>query len=278
VTVWVTIGGLMAAFLALMAGLRAYAASASPRPDATRKLLHLGSGLLTLWFPFVFSDLWPVFLLTVSVAALLAAIKLEPRCRGRLGTLLGAGDRTTFGELYFPIAVAAVFWLSARESPLQFVIPILVLSVADAAGAVVGMRYGVSRYLGGAKSLEGSAAVAGCAFVCTYVPLRAWGGLGVRESILIAETLALAVMLIEAGAWRGLDNLFVPIGAALILRALLPLDLEAVQLRLYTTIAVAVLLLLAGQQSFVSGSPLGRAAIRAAIAAWTVFLAYDPRS
>ena len=107
------------------------------------------------------------------------------------------------------------------------------------------------------------------------MPLRAWAGLDGRESLLIAETLALAVMLIEAAAWRGLDNLFVPVGATLMLRALLPLDAETLQVRLYSTIVATALLTLAGCHPAVSERRGGRVSLRIAIAAWLTAVATD---
>ena len=272
-SVWLGIGGAMGAFVTLVAGLRVYARTASPRPDATRKLLHLGSGLLTLAFPFVFAELWPVLLLTGATATLLALVKFQPWCRQRLGAIIGAGGRTTFGELYFPVAVATVFWLSRGDSPLLFVVPILVLTVADAAGAVVGFRYGMHRYFGATKSLEGSGAVALSTFLCTALPLDAWGGVGSAESLLIALLLALVVALLEASAWRGLDNLFVPIGGYFVLRALMPLDVEMLLVRLFGTVGLTVVLLLAQQRLIVVDHFPGRVSVRLSIAAWAVFLA-----
>lgn len=274
-SVWIGIGGAMGAFLTLVAGLRIYARSAAPRPDVTRKLLHLGSGLLTLAFPFLFGDLWPVLLLTGATTALLALVKFHPWCRRRLGAIVGAGGRTTFGELYFPIAVAAVFWLARAESPLLFVVPILVLTVADAAGAVVGFRYGMHRYFNATKTLEGSAAVAVATFICTAVPLHAWGGVGMAESLLIGQVLALVVALLEASAWRGLDNLFVPIGGYFVLRALMPLDVEMLVVRLFGTIGLTIVLLLAQQRVIVVDHFPGRVCVRLSIAAWALFLAME---
>ncbi len=61
---------------------------------------------------------------------------------------------------------------------LLYVVPILVLTFADAAAALVGVAFGRLRYstVGGSKSLEGSAAFLGVAFLCAGMSLLAIRG------------------------------------------------------------------------------------------------------
>jgi phytol kinase len=118
------------------------------------------------------------------------------------------------------------------------------LTFADATCALVGGRYGMTRYEGAAKSLEGSVAFVVVAFLCVHVPLLLWSTVGRGESLLIASTLALLVMLLEGSAWRGLDNLFIPIGGYFLLRAYFPLDAAALLPRLSVTVALVALIVL----------------------------------
>jgi phytol kinase len=244
---WLAIALLMAAFVALIGGLALFHRARAPESETVRKLLHVVSGLLTLTFPFLFADRWPVLLLTGLSATLIAAMKWLRPVRARLGHVVGGDDRATLGEIYFPIAVAIVFWLAQANgrSPLLFCIPILVLTLADATGALIGIRYGRTRYIGAAKSLEGSVAFAVVAFFCIDVPLTVWSDVDRVETLLIAATLALLVMLLEGSAWRGLDNLFVPLGVFFVLRAWLDLDASALLARfLVTVLLVAIVVLL----------------------------------
>ena len=142
----------MTAFLALIGGLALFHRVRAPESETLRKLLHVVSGLLTLTFPFLFADRWPVLLLTGASATLIAAMKWLRPIRARLGHVVGGDDRATLGEIYFPIAVAIIFWLAHGRSPLLFCIPILVLTLADATGALIGIRYGRNRYIGAAKA------------------------------------------------------------------------------------------------------------------------------
>ena len=242
---WAAMAIALGAFLVLFGGLQVYARATGARPETTRKMFHTGSGVLTLAFPFLFREMWPVLLLTGASALLVAGVKFVPALRDRFGRVANRVERTTLGEVYFPISVGLLFWLTRGSNPLLFVIPVLMLTFADATCALVGSRYGMTRYLGASKSLEGSVAFVVVAFLCVHVPLLLWSDVGRAESLLIAATLALLVMLLEGSAWRGLDNLFIPIGGYFLLRAYLPLDAAALLPRLLVTVALVVFIVLA---------------------------------
>lgn len=191
----------------------------------------------------MFTERWPVLLLTAGSAIILAAIKFVKPLRKPLGQVVDGVARTTLGEIYFPVAVAIVFWLSFGKSPLLFCIPILVLTLADATGALVGLRYGHTRFAGVSKSVEGSVAFVVVAFICIHVPLLVWSDVGRRETLLISSTLALLVMLLEGSAWRGLDNLFIPVGGFFLLQAYLPLQIEDLIIRSLVTVGLVLAVL-----------------------------------
>lgn len=235
---WVAIAACFAAFLFLFAVVQLLSARGLVSPEGTRKIVHAGSGLITLAFPFLFREIWPVLVLTLGSASLLAATKLVPPLRRSMGRAVSGVSRTTFGEIYFPIAVVWLFWLTLGENPLLYVVPLLMLTLADATCALVGLRYGLTKYEGASKSFEGSIAFAVVAFFCVHVPLLLWSDVGRLESLLTAATLALIVMLLEGSAWRGLDNLFIPIGGYLLLRVYLTLPAEALAARFGVTVAL----------------------------------------
>jgi phytol kinase len=167
-----------------------------------------------------------VLLLAGLFAAIFLSRKLFARRRGGpasglSGVLDGVG-RTSYGELYYAVSVAALFLL-ARGEPMLFVVPMLLLTLPDAVAALIGMRYGRHRYATtvGEKSAEGSVAFFAVALLAVHVPLLLFDRppVGRAESLLIAVTLALLATILEAIAWRGLDNLFVPLGAFILLKA-----------------------------------------------------------
>lgn len=266
---WLAIGAALAGFLLLFAGLQIYSRVTTTRPETTRKAFHIGSGMLTLAFPFLFRATWPVLLLTGASAVLIAAVTFLPALRDRLGRVTNRVERPTLGELYFPLSVALLFWLTLGQHPLLFVIPILMLTFADATCALVGGRYGMTRYIGGSKSLEGSIAFVVVAFFCVHVPLLLWSDIGRVESLLISSTLALLVMLLEGSAWRGLDNLFIPIGGYFLLRAYMPMDVATLTSRLMITVALVVFIVLVRRRTTLEDDSLVAGAFLCYVA-WAV--------
>lgn len=239
---WLGMCLVVSIFGVLMVGLNAYRRWRSEDPELVRKLLHIGMGLVTLTFPWLFAAIWPVLLLTVVFTFFLIGLRLSRPLQQLLGGVIDGVARQSMGEIYFPVAVGLVFLLSAGD-PITFCIPMLILALADAGAALIGQRYGTLRYAAGdgEKSLEGSAAFLIIAFLSTQIPLLLFTSTGRAESVVIALTLALLVMLLEAVAWRGLDNLFIPLGAFFLLKSFLRMDLTAVVVCLGIAVALVML-------------------------------------
>jgi len=231
----------LAVLLGLMAALKVHARRCGPHPELVRKMLHVGMGLLTLSFPWLFDVLWPVPVLAALAVAHMIAVRRVPLLQQRLGGVVDGVSRESWGELYFPLSIAIV-WLLSGGWPLLFCIPILVLTLADAVCALIGVRYGRRRYAVAheLKSAEGSVAFFTVAFFSVHVPLLLFTDVGRAEVLLIALTLGLLVMLLEAVAWKGLDNLFIPLGSFILLRNFLKLDADGLLLQLGVVLALCV--------------------------------------
>lgn len=198
----------------LMLGVRALQASGRVGPEMGRKLVHLGMGTVCLAFPWIFNSPAPVWALALVSAGGLTAVRLAPALQARLGGVLGGVQRHSLGELYFPFAVALVFTLP-RQDLAAYCGPVAILTYADAAGALVGQRWGRRRYpaVESTKSLEGSAAVFGVTCFAVTLVLVLLSSVGWGAALLIGFTLGLFASLVEAVSWRGLDNLLVPVVA-----------------------------------------------------------------
>jgi phytol kinase len=257
---WLGIDACLAAFVLLFVVVQVLARCGLASPEVTRKLMHGGSGLLTLAFPFLFREVWPVVFLTAASAVVIGSVKFIPPLRRRFGRAVSGVGRATLGEIYFPVAVVWLFWLTLDEDPLLYVVPVLLLTFADATCALVGMRYGLTKYEGASKSLEGSVAFVAVAFLCVHVPLLLWSSVGRAESLLIAATLALIVMLLEGSAWRGLDNLFIPIGGYLLLRIYLTLEVDQLAARLAVALALVAAVVAARRSTTLEDDSLVAAA------------------
>ena len=201
--------------------------------EFSRKSVHVSMGLACLSFPWLFHEPWAVLLLAGVAVCALAAIRRLPLFQKQFGQVLGGVARESWGELVFPPAVAFVFWLSGGD-PLRFCVPVLILAFADAVAALIGRRYGLARYEtdDGWKSLEGSTAFFIVAFFSTSVPLWFFSPLGKVQCVIIACVIGFILVLIEAIAWRGLDNLFIPVVAYVCLVRMLPLTPVELGIRL----------------------------------------------
>ncbi len=262
---WIGMALVLAFLGGLMGGLRAYQTLGSPHPELVRKLLHMGMGLVTLTFPWLFDESWPVLTLAgLSIVGLLS-LRFARTLGGGLGSVVAGVNRVSLGEIYFPIAVAILFVLFLNEDPekperrlVLYCVPILLLALADAAAALVGVGYGRWRYTtaDGEKSVEGSIAFFTLAFFCVHVPLLLLTETGRAETLLIAVLIAWLAMMFEAIAWRGLDNLVLPLVSFLLLRIYLETPLVDLQRRLAVTAALMVFLLFFRQRTTLLGSAL----------------------
>jgi dolichol kinase len=192
--------------------------------ELCRKLIHVSLGLYCLSFPWVFEEAWEVAA-TCALAAGLFAL-----ARGAMRRSLGEGlhrvGRSSYGELLFAASVALLFWLmnghyimvEEQDKPplgaVLYVLPLLILTLSDAASALVGSAYGRQRFRveEGDKSWEGVVAFAVTAWLAAMICLLLLTSIGRAEVILLALIVAVWGALIEASSWRGLDNLFIPLG------------------------------------------------------------------
>lgn len=223
---------------ALLVGVKVAQARDGLGAEAARKAVHVGMGVICLTFPWLFSEAWPVWVLAGLAVMALGALRVVPVLMKGIGGVLHDVKRTSLGEMYFPVGVAAVFTL-ARGNVLTFAVPVALLTFADAAGALVGKRHGRHKYetLEGWKSIEGSLAVGATAWVCVAVPLLLTGH-GWLTSAVIGVIIGVFGMMVEAISWRGLDNVFLPLAAFAQLVIYLALPLESLAVRLMVLVVI----------------------------------------
>jgi phytol kinase len=237
-------------------------------PEQVRKMAHIGTGALAMSFPWIFSSPWAVCLVCSLAALLMAGIQYFPPLQSRLGGVLHSVGRTSRGDLYFPISVALLFVL-ARGNKLLYVVPILVLTLADSMAALLGEQYGKHGYsgIGGIKSMEGSVGFFTVAFFSVHVPLLLFTQLGRPETLLIAADIGLVVTLLEAIAWRGLDNIFIPLGVFILLHIYTAMPVSLLLARLIVAIALLLFVALYRSRTTLEASAL-LAAVLVLYTAW----------
>ncbi len=224
----------------LLAGVKVAQEGGMFGPEAARKAVHVGMGMICLMFPWLFTEAWPVWALAGLAVVVLGALRAVPVLMRGIGGVLHDVKRTSLGEMYFPLGVAVVFTL-ARGDALTFGVPVALLTFADAAGALVGKRWGRRFYdtLEGRKSFEGSLAVGAVGLLCVAGPLLL-AGHDWRASLLIGAVIGLFGMIVEAISWRGLDNVFLPLAAFAQISIYLGLPLSAVGVRFVVLVAITV--------------------------------------
>lgn len=231
----------------LMVGLRFLQKRFELNAEVSRKLMHVIMGLVTLNLPWLFTKNWPVVSLALLTALALFGLK-HSKLKDDLGQVLHAVKRSSYGDLAFPLAVATVFVLSQGNAVL-YCIPILILTLADATAALIGLRYGSVHYQAaeGSKSVEGSIAFLGVTFNSVLLSLLIFTDIGKTESILIAFILGLLVMMLEAVSWAGLDNLFIPLASFLLLSNLIVMTQAQLLANLSFILGLILLIIIAKQ-------------------------------
>lgn len=186
----------------------------------TRKVIHIGVGMMSWGLPFLFDNPWPF----VAAALFFAAVNLLDWRYGFFASM-ASSDRSNLGTVYFPLAASAVALLFWDRPPLM-VAALMPLTWGDGIAPVIGKAFGRHAYtvFGHQRTLQGSAGFFFAGLLFTWLAL--WLIPGPPEvSAGAAMGVALVVMgsttLIEAVSIWGLDNLTVT-GATMAILLLWP--------------------------------------------------------
>lgn len=205
-------------FLALFALAELLYHVAKVRAEWTRKIVHIGTGLLTLLFPVVLSSHWPVLFLCASfLVILLASLQF-----GWLPSI-NAIDRFSYGSILFPIIVYLLFLVfqMAGKGLIVFYLPVLILAICDPVAALVGKRFPFGKYriLRCGKSVAGSLAFLMSALLVTAVTIFAFNV--VTSRMLLILWVPATGTIAEALGVKGMDNLTIPASVVLTLLTIL---------------------------------------------------------
>jgi phytol kinase len=227
-------------------------------PEIKRKIVHVATGGYALTLPLTFTDRWPVMLLLGVSIPVMLLLRSRFLVATEFGAVLHSVERRSYGEIYLSLAVGFIFFRSAGQ-PILYILPILVVTLSDAAAALVGTEYGrrLFRVEGGTKSLEGVATFFVVTWLVSMILLLLMSD-APRENVIVLGLLIAAFgALVEAQSWQGLDNLFVPIAIHLALWQYL--DAPPATL---AVLALSFILLMVGIVSFAPMLRLTRHAAR----------------
>jgi len=218
--------------------------------DATRKIVHVTTGVFVAVTPFLFQSRWPILIICIGFAIInLVAIQL--------GYLDGmhATQRKSYGTVFYPLALVLLLLLYWENHPLILVISMLTLAFADPLAAMVGQRIPRPtsyRLAHDPKSLEGSAtmflATALLVFTAVsfshrlfpnYIEVTWW------QNLWISLLIGILATVFEAISAYGSDNLTVPVGVGFFLHFMLtrlnsPASGENIQLTIGLVLAALV--------------------------------------
>lgn len=210
-----SVGGLLAA----MACVHLLAQRFSWSAELQRKCVHIATGLYALTLPLTFGEAWPVLLLCVVSVVVMSLLRLRIFAETGIGSTIHGVGRKSYGEILLAVSVGFLFFRSIGN-PVLFVLPMLVLTFSDAAAALTGVRYGRRLFAveDGKKSVEGVVMFFLVTFIIAIVTLLLMTDVPKVSVILLSLIVAVFGAQLEAESWRGLDNLFVPVGLHLFLQ------------------------------------------------------------
>lgn len=231
----------------------------SPPAEWTRKLAHVGAGVVTAVFPWLFRWHWTVLILAFGFAL----IMFGTRRLGWLRSIHGV-ERRSEGGIYYPVAIYLLFLL-AGDRPVFYLVSLLVLMVSDSLAALLGSEYGRAIYQveTDRRSLEGSAVFLLTTFLAVHLPLLLATDTSRWATVLIAAQIALTVTIFEGISPGGSDNLVVPLATYFLLATMTPRPAEHVARQLAALLVITLLVgLLAWRFRFVAlSSAMGLALV-----------------
>lgn len=177
--------------------------------EYTRKLVHLGSGLLALALPFIFNSHWIVLGLSIVFFMILIGSQYFNWLPS-----INAVKRKTRGAQVFPLVLYSSFlFYDIYDQLLFYYLPILLLSICDPIAALVGKKYplGIYKIKGHQKTLTGSLAFAISAVVVTVVSVYSCDQYLVVDNMPLVVGITLLVTLAEALVINGYDNVSIPV-------------------------------------------------------------------
>ncbi|HLM69488.1 MAG TPA: hypothetical protein VK358_18245 [Longimicrobium sp.] len=230
--------GLVTAFLlVLFVAGEAWRHWGSPPAEWTRKLAHVGAGVVTAAFPWLFAWHWTVLLLAFGFAGII----FGTRRLGWLRSIHGVARRSE-GGIYYPVAIYLLF-LIAGDRPVFYLVSLLVLMVSDSLAALLGSEYGKAIYQveTDRRSLEGSAVFLLTTFLAVHLPLLLATDTGRWAAVLIAAQIALTVTIFEGISPGGSDNLVVPLATYFLLSIMTPRPAEHIARQLAAQLVITLL-------------------------------------
>lgn len=194
--------------------------------EAARKTRHVAVSLSIFIFLELFSTWYAavaaVLLLAVVVYVGFAIFRRLPKIVAFLTDRKGKSfDLHWQAMLAFGVfAVLIAFYWGFLGSEFRYVVAIAVLAwgFGDAAAALIGKAFGVTRFshrlIEGSKTVAGTAAMTGATAVAVFLTLTFYSSLEWPATIVVSLVAAPIAAAAELFSWRGMDTISIPISVA----------------------------------------------------------------
>jgi phytol kinase len=195
--------------------------------ELTRKLVHVGTGCLTLLFPIILYSSLQVGILCSSFLLILImsrGLKLLPS--------INAVGRDTLGSLLYPVIVFLVFLYYRYKTGIPtniaatlyyFYAPVLVMALCDPIAALAGTAWrrirpdtAPGKTMAGSFAFFGVAAILAALLAANHYRT----GIPIQAAILTGILIAFLTTLAERFSGRGWDNFTIPLAVIICIEAL----------------------------------------------------------
>ncbi len=187
------------------------------KAENTRKIVHIGTGLIAMLFPILLQSLWPVLLLCASFGLILLLSQ-----RMHLLPSVNAIKRVSYGSLLYPVAVYICFLAYQHfHNLLFFYLPVLIMAICDPVAALAGSRWPLGRFKinNSNKTFIGSLAFFISSFTLTIALFYFFSPemFEPKKALLMSFLIAFSTAATEAMSSKGIDNITIPICVLIIL-------------------------------------------------------------
>ncbi|GBD95066.1 cytidylyltransferase family protein [bacterium BMS3Abin05] len=242
-TEWIYLG-LLFLLLFLIVGIAEKIRSALGwSPEVTRKFVHISTGIVIFFTPFIFRTNIPLIVLA-GIFTLVNAWSLKAeKFKGMHET-----KRTSYGTIFYPVSVIIMALLFWNHYPAILQIGILILAFSDAFAAIVGEnlkhphKFNVTR---DSKSVEGSLTFAVTTFLIVALGLTYLSRTPLPAGMIIwiAFLTAVITTFSETLSWAGSDNITAPLTGTFVLHLSLAHPGMLTQFSVGTGLAALVVLI-----------------------------------
>jgi len=217
---WIRFAGFLSGIVLFIAVAELARKRANWSPEINRKLVHVLTGILIFFTPYIFESGKPL----IWMAVLFIAVNIQGIRSGKLKSIHNT-SRRSYGTVYYPLTFLILVVTCWQNHRVVLMLSMLILALADAVAAIVGetIRNPHTYRLGrDKKSWEGSLVMFTTSLLIVAILLPLIGSIdgwkvSWTEAAWIGVITALFATVLECLSSGGSDNLTAPLGAAFIL-------------------------------------------------------------